>query len=80
MNKYIPRFLFHEDCREGKIFKDADSINQAKAEGWVEGPHLIQNKGASGRPPEPPKSGPELPPEPLKADPKKRRGPSKGKR
>ena len=70
MNKIIPGFLFHEDCREGRIFYDVTSRNEALATGWVTGPHLIV-----------PKTDPEpLPSEVPKVPKPKKHRVSKGKR
>lgn len=53
MTEKTPCFLYHEDCREGKIFRDAASVNEALAAGWVTGPQAIKPKEDLVSPPEP---------------------------
>ena len=42
-------FLYHEKCREGKIFIDETEYLEAIENGWVEAPQEIK-KRSSGRP------------------------------
>jgi hypothetical protein len=37
-------FLYHRSCPSGKIFDDQDEYDQAKKEGWVSAPWLINQK------------------------------------
>ena len=42
-------FLYHEKCREGKIFTDENEYLEAIEDGWVEAPQDIK-KRPPGRP------------------------------
>jgi len=71
MTEKPPCFLYHEDCREGKIFYDTPSVNEALAAGWVTGPQAIR-----------PKADPIPPPAPVqeKPAPKPKKPRAKGKK
>jgi len=34
--KKFRSFLYHKDCKAGKIFTDEEEYNQAKEDGWID--------------------------------------------
>ena len=56
--KKVRSFLYHHICKEGKIFTDKESFEEAKEAGWVEAPWEVKGPG---RPPKHREGSPRTP-------------------